>query len=102
MAKFAVVKKRKTTTTIKCPRCHGDSAGDSGRVRYKITGFGNSKYKDCPTCSGNGLIKVTGTPPFTECPTCGGTGKNNPGSRCPGTCNNCSGSGVVQSDLDEY
>jgi DnaJ-class molecular chaperone len=93
MVKVTIIEKYDSYTILECARC-----GGSGSI---ITGFsvlrGSNKYGTCPTCDGNGKVKIESSPPFTNCGKCNGDGKNN------GTCTACNGTGIlVDDELSSY
>lgn len=92
MARVTIIEKYESYVIAKCKRCSGN-----GYISTGTTIFLTPKGKDCPTCDGNGKVKIEGNPPFTKCGPCSGSGKNS------GTCSNCGGVGVLSGDdLESY
>jgi len=88
MVSVTIIEEYESYVIAECKRCGGDgwvSAGMSAILR-------TPQSKECPTCGGNGKVKIKGNPPFTTCGPCGGNGKNS------GTCSNCGGVGVLSGD----
>jgi DnaJ-class molecular chaperone len=92
MATITIIEEYETYIIAECRRC-----GGKGYVSAGTDIFLRPKGTDCPTCSGNGKVKIEGNPPFPDCGRCGGSGNKS------GTCSNCGGVGVISGDdLESY
>jgi DnaJ-class molecular chaperone len=95
MSLITIIEKKADYTVVECARCSG-----SGREEYQDWKL-YQKEKTCETCSGNGMVKVSQTPPFYECENCGGSGSE--GKRNYDTCSVCEGIGIKSIDeLESY
>lgn len=90
---ITIIEEKDKYTVVECARCSG-----SGEEKYKDWKL-YEKQKTCETCSGNGMVKISQTPPLYECENCGGSGSESSYD----TCAVCEGVGVKSSDeLESY